>query len=52
MVYPFAHSRRFFKCHTVGGSWGTANDVEWRTGQYLVEGVKAIIKTFVFTLGC
>ena len=24
------------------GSWGMANDGEWRTGQYLVEGVKAI----------
>ena len=23
-------------------SWGMANDGEWRTGQYLVEGVKAI----------
>ena len=26
----------------VGESWGMANDGEWRTGQYLVEGVKAI----------
>ena len=28
-------------CH-IGESWGMANDGEWRTGQYLVEGVKAI----------
>ena len=26
----------------VGESWGMANDGEWRTVQYLVEGVKAI----------
>ena len=26
----------------LGESWGMANDGEWRTGQYLVEGVKAI----------
>ena len=26
----------------VGECWGMANDGEWRTGQYLVEGVKAI----------
>ena len=26
----------------IGESWGMANDGEWRTGQYLVEGVKAI----------
>ena len=29
----------------VGESWGMANDGEWRTGQYLVEGVK-VIKCF------
>ena len=29
-------------CGKVGESWGMANDGEWRTGQYLVEGVKAI----------
>ena len=28
--------------YSVGESWGMANDGEWRTGQYLVEGVKAI----------
>ena len=27
---------------SVGESWGMANDGEWRTGQYLVEGVNAI----------
>ena len=32
----------------VGESWGMANDGEWRTGQYLVEGVKVIF----FTLAC
>ena len=26
----------------IGERWGMANDGEWRTGQYLVEGVKAI----------
>ena len=26
----------------VGESWGRTNDGEWRTGQYFVEGVKAI----------
>ena len=30
---------------TIGESWGMANDGEWRTGQYLVEGVK-VIKCF------
>ena len=29
----------------IGESWGMANDGEWRTGQYLVEGVK-VIKCF------
>ena len=29
----------------VGESWGMTNDGEWRTGQYLVEGVK-VIKCF------
>ena len=28
--------------YNIGESWGMANDGEWRTGQYLVEGVKAI----------
>ena len=32
----------FLKMTHVGESWGMANDGEWRTGQYLVEGVKAI----------
>ena len=32
----------FLVTRTVGESWGMANDGEWRTGQYLVEGVKAI----------
>ena len=36
----------FFKTyHGIGESWGMANDGEWRTGQYLVEGVK-VIKCF------
>ena len=30
---------------SVGESWGVANDGEWRTGKYLVEGVK-VIKCF------
>ena len=30
---------------SIGESWGMANDGEWRTGQYLVEGVK-VIKCF------
>ena len=30
---------------SVGESWGMANDGEWRTGQYLVEGVQ-VIKRF------
>ena len=30
---------------TLGESWGSANDGKWRTGQYLVEGVK-VIKCF------
>ena len=29
----------------IGESWGMANDGEWRTGRYLVEGVK-VIKCF------
>ena len=29
----------------IGESWGMANDGEWRTGQYLIEGVK-VIKSF------
>ena len=35
---------------SVGESWGMANDGEWRTGQYLVEGLKAI-KCF-HPIGC
>ena len=30
------------ECWSVGESWGMANDGQWRTGQYLVEGVKVI----------
>ena len=30
------------KWHRIGESWRMANDGEWRTGQYLVEGAKAI----------
>ena len=30
---------------TIGESWEMANDGEWRTEQYLVEGVK-VIKSF------
>ena len=33
----------------LGESWGMANDGEWRTGQYLVEGVKDI-KCFHFRM--
>ena len=34
-----------WKGKSVGESWGMANDGEWRTGQYLVQGVK-VIKCF------
>ena len=36
---------RFMLFFNIGESWGMANDGEWRTGQYLVEGVK-VIKCF------
>ena len=38
------HNQRELHCNSlpIGESWGMANDGEWRTGQYLEEGVKAI----------
>ena len=34
--------RLWISSNGIGESWGMANNGEWRTGQFLVEGVKAI----------
>ena len=45
LIRPLPKPIRFWDSSGVGESWGMANDGEWRTGQYLVQGVK-VIKCF------
>ena len=42
LAFSYCQRTFFFQERACGESWGMANDGEWRTGQYLVEGVKAI----------